>query len=507
MKLRLINQLLPVLLLTFATSSFALKNQITGIGPTDGRIDPYICIKNPDNSWQAVAPGKTFNAGMSGALRFASDPANVDPCDPDKNAYLGWVSISAFSQISYSPFGGVHVAYVNPAVDGNGNVIGQIQYTPIAPNFNLLSRAPSVNATWEFVGFNLSGLEFSKAIDPVVIPNLSEDDAIIAPQFNDLAEVKQLLQKGMNTIRVPISWDFMEWNGQGSDINLGYYNSYVKPLLETLTNAHVNTIIDLHAYMRYSTYGKQYSGCFGDSPCPDGKLIVDPAAYIDIWRKIYNLVKNDPKININYIMFDLMNEPVNVPNDSVFTLQTAVIRALRQQGFTGYILMEGNSWTGLHSWTTDGWTGSDGKTYTNATLFTKENFAKEHITDLSKIIINVHQYLDSDFSGTHDVCQTNLNANNFNLPLFVDYLRQNHLKAIVTEFGGGKDSSSCRVAMRQFLDYLKDNSAKNNNNDYGFVGWTIWGVGHGWGDYNLRVTPTSYQMQVMQDYLQPISAR
>ena len=54
-----------------------------------------------------------------------------------------------------------------------------------------------------------------------------------------------------------------------------------------------------------------------------------------------------------------------------------------------------------------------------------------------------------------------------------------------------------------FLNYLKDNAAKNK--DYGFIGWTIWSSGHGWGDYNLRVTPTSYQMKTMQNYLQPMT--
>jgi len=65
-------------------------------------------------------------------------------------------------------------------------------------------------------------------------------------------------------------------------------------------------------------------------------------------------------------------------------------------------LFEGNSWSGLHSWITEHWTGTDGKTYSNATLFTRDNFKKAGITDLSKILINVHQYLDSDYSGTHD---------------------------------------------------------------------------------------------------------
>lgn len=161
--------------------------------------------------------------------------------------------------------------------------------------------------------------------------------------------------------------------------------------------------------------------------------------------------------------------------------------------------MEGNSWSGLHSWTTTAWASKDGKTtYTNSTLFTRDNFIKAGINDLSKIIINVHQYLDSDYSGTHEQCLTNLKTvglDGFNLDTFTNYLQQNKLNAMVTEFGAGSDSSSCVGALTGFLNYLKYNSAKNK--DYGFMGWTIWSAGHGWGNYNLRVTPNSYQTQIV----------
>ncbi len=49
-------------------------------------------------------------------------------------------------------------------------------------------------------------------------------------------------------------------------------------------------------------------------------MVLDPKAYQDIWVKLYNLIKADPKINMQYISLDLVNEPVDVPNDSVFTI-------------------------------------------------------------------------------------------------------------------------------------------------------------------------------------------
>lgn len=481
-----------------------ITNNIAGVGPTNNLINPYICIQDANGGIHPVAPGATVDGNsLSGNKYYIGAAIRFGGCDTS-NTYLGYVGFntSPYKVGSYSPPAGVHITYANPAIDSSGHITGKIQYTAINPNFNFLSKAPAKNSSWSFVGVNLSGMEFGKAIDPVVIPNLSEEDANSIS--SDLAEMRAFVSAGMNTVRVPVSWGYLQLEGAGKgELNLEYFNSYIKPLLETLTSAHVNTIVDLHAYMRYSVFGKEYSGCGMDGKCPDGTLVLDEKAYQDVWKKIVTLMKNDPSINMDYIMLDLVNEPVDVPDDLVFTIQASVIKSLREQGYQGAILVEGNSWSGLHSWTTNSWNSRDGKTtYTNASLFTRDNFIKAGVTDLSKIYINAHQYLDSDYSGTHNNCMTDLDtqgASGFNLQAFADYLKQNHLKAIVTEFGAGTDSASCKIAMAKFLDYMKVNS--DQGKDYGFSGWTIWSVGHGWGSYNLRVTPVSYQMQVLKEYL------
>ena len=65
---------------------------------------------------------------------------------------------------------------------------------------------------------------------------------------------------------------------------------------------------------------------------------------------------------------------------------------------------------------------------------------------------------------------------------------------MVTEYGGGTDSSSCSKALTQFMDYLESNADV-------FRGHTIWSTGHGWGNYNLRVKPDSYQWKTVSGYL------
>jgi endoglucanase len=338
-------------------------------------------------------------------------------------------------------------------------------------------------------------------IDPTVAPNLSIQDQ--ASPYSDLNDTETFIRSGMNTVRVPVSWGFLQLDGAGKGaINRGYYANYIQPLLQTLTKAKIHTLIDLHAYMRYSKFGEQYSGCLGDAPCPDGTLILDEQAYQSVWGQLMTLIQEDSAIDKDYIVIDLMNEPVAVPNDKVFTIQASLIKMLRAQKFSGPILVEGNNWTGLHSWTTQEWVGTDGKRYTNANLFTREHFAEEGITDLSKIIINVHQYLDSDYSGTHDTCLqdvTTTGQDGFNLDAFTEYLEKNQFKAIVTEFGTGTNATSCSAPLNDFMNYMKEHSANGKN--YGFAGWTIWSSGHGWGGYNLRVKPNSYHMHVLHPYL------
>ncbi|CDZ78902.1 Endoglucanase precursor [Legionella massiliensis] len=498
-KLTALVALLPGI--TFAAN---MTNGITSVGPK-GAVDTYICIQNSGGTVTLpLAPGQSGDANKaSGNLNYAGATIRFGGCSSN-NSYLGYVGFSISdsgnnSISSYSPPEGVHVTFANRAIDSTGKVTGAIEYTPIAYNPDLTPANPAKN--WEFAGINLSGLEFGKVIDPVVIPNLSQEDS--SGNYSDLKDTQAFIQAGVNTVRVPISWGYLQLDGAGKgSLNMAYYNNYLKPLLQTLTHAKVNTIVDLHAYMRYSEFGKQYSGCGPDGACPDGTLITDVNAYKSVWGQLATLMQNDSSIDKKYLMIDLMNEPVGVPDDKVFTIQAALVKMLQDQKFGGYILVEGNSWTGLHSWTTYQWTGSDGQTYSNATLFTRDNFNKQGVTDLSKVLINVHQYLDSDYSGTHDDCQQDLTTtgpNGFNLNQFVDYLETNKLKAIVTEFGTGRNAASCKAPLTQFMKYLQDNSA--NGKDYGFVGWTIWSTGHGWGDYNLRVKPTSYQMDVLKDFL------
>ncbi len=500
-------RILSIVCLIYSGLNFAanISNKIQGIGPS-GSIKPYVCVQNGSGEVTLkLAPGQSGDGNTAaGNPYYVGATLRFNGCTTN-DSYLGYIGITLNNSgnnavSSYSPPTGVHIRYENASIDQTGQLQGSIRFTPIDINPSFVS--PNLTqSTWLFTGINLSGLEFGKVVEPTVIPNLSQKDS--QTSSSDLADTTNFINSGMNTVRVPISWSYLQMEGPGKgDISDEYYVNFLRPLLATLTKAKVYTMVDLHAYMRYSIYGEQYSGCGETGACPDGEVILDSEAYQSLWGKLYDRLQSDPSIDMTYVMIDLVNEPVGIANDKVFTIQTDLIKMLRSKQFNGYILVEGNSWTGLHSWTTATWTGSDGQTYTNATLFTRENFEKAGITDLSHVIINVHQYLDSDYSGTHNDCLqdlTTINANGFNLNAFVDYLAVNKLKAMVTEFGTGINAVSCKPPLKQFMQYLSDNAARNK--DYGFIGWTIWSTGHGWGNYNLRVQPTSYQMKELSTFL------
>ena len=70
----------------------------------------------------------------------------------------------------------------------------------------------------------------------------------------------------------------------------------------------------------------------------------------------------------------------------------------------------------------------------------------------TNLIFDVHQYLDSDNSGTNSACVTN-NIDTAFSPL-ATWLRSNKRQAILTETGGG-NVASCATYLCQELNYLK----------------------------------------------------
>lgn len=487
---------------------------------------PMICFQN---GW-SLAYGQTINnLNTNGNPYYIGADLRMGGCDSTTNTYMGYIDFlisntGAVTLNGYQPDTSLHMTFT-PLV-ANNTVTGPVAFTPINSNFNLLPN-PAINKyKMPLVGINLSGMEFSSVINATTVTNLSETDQ--SSWMSDLGLTKDFLTAGINTVRLLISWGFLALGGGGTApdyaINSDYWDNFVKPALETLTHAKVHTIIDLHTYLHYPQMGVNVSGCLDGYQCPDGTLDLNSQHYIDTWKNIYAAIKSDPNIDQAYLIFDLVNEPsANIdpaqgqiinPTD-VYNAEIPAAKSLQDQGVQGYILIEGDFFTGLHSWTTK--FGTDG--FSNATIFTHERLQASGL-DVSKIIINVHQYFDQDYSGTHSTCIDDLSTVDgqvvqgnggygYNLQAFADYLKSENLKGIVTEFGGANIDkgglATCEPALQKFMAHLNANTVTlDNTTGGGYVGATMWGAGHGWGGnsgYVLYIGPTSYQFTDMMDGL------
>lgn len=149
----------------------------------------------------------------------------------------------------------------------------------------------------------------------------------------------------------------------------------------------------------------------------------------------------------------LVNEPHDLPSVSTWasTVQAAV-SAIRSAGATSqYILLPGQLYSHSEEWTNG---------VNNALLSVKDSDGTT-----SKLLLDAHQYLDSDGSGTHTTCTTN---NVALMTSFNSWLSSHGRQAILSETGGSSDSS-CVTDLSQELAYVK--GASN------IIGFTAWSAG------------------------------
>lgn len=82
---------------------------------------------------------------------------------------------------------------------------------------------------------------------------------------------------------------------------------------------------------------------------------------------------------------------------------------------------------------------------------------------------DIHEYLDSDFSGGHLECTQSAAEN---LDGLTAWLKQYGFKAMITEFGAA-NGTQCQSYIQDLIKYMA------NNEEY--IGWTAWAAGPFWG--------------------------
>lgn len=213
--------------------------------------------------------------------------------------------------------------------------------------------------------------------------------------------------------------------------------------INDITSAGAWAIVDPHNYGRF-----------------DGAIITDYEEFGTWWGNLaLQFVDNDR------VLFDTNNEYNTEDQTLVFNMNQAAITSIRGVGATSqYILAEGNAWSGAWDWVS-----------VNSNLV--------NLTDPeNKLIYEMHQYLDSDSSGTSDVCVNNTIGYDRVLSA-TQWLIENKKVALLGEYAGGANTV-CQEAVVGMLSYMQENSDV-------WLGALWWGGGPWWGTYIFSFEPPS----------------
>ncbi|KAL2850025.1 glycoside hydrolase superfamily [Aspergillus pseudodeflectus] len=303
-------------------------------------------------------------------------------------------------------------------------------------------------ATLQFFGVNESGAEFGEDN----IPGVWGTDYI----FPDPSTISTLISDGFNIFRIQFKMERLT-----SEITGAFDEAYLQNLtsvVNAVTEAGAHAILDPHNYGRFNN-----------------EIISSTSDFQTWWTNVATeFADND------LVVFDTNNEYHDMDQDLVLNLNQAAIDGIRAAGATTqYIFVEGNSWTGAWTWV-------------------DINDNMKALTDpQDKIVYEMHQYLDTDGSGTSEACVSSTIGEE-RVTAATEWLRENGKIGIIGEFAGG-DNDQCRTAVKGMLDYLESNSDV-------WLGALWWAAGPWWGTYLYSFEPPSgvaYQgyLETLQAYL------
>jgi len=254
-----------------------------------------------------------------------------------------------------------------------------------------------------------------------------------------------LMADGMNIFRIPILMERIVPTSMTGTVNATYLSG-LQNVVTHITSSKGYAVIDSQNFGRYS-----------------GKIITSTSDFEAYWKTVATEFANNSNV-----IFDCNNEFHDEPSNTlVASLNQACITGVRAAGATSqYIFVEGTSYTGAWTWVSSG-----------------NSVAMLNLTDpQDKIVYEMHQYLDSDGSGTSATC-VNSTIGADRIAEATQWLKTNNKKGIIGEFAGGANSV-CKEAVSGML------TALNEASDV-WMGAMWWGAGPWWADYIFSMEPSS----------------
>ncbi|KAF3761002.1 family 5 glycoside hydrolase, partial [Cryphonectria parasitica EP155] len=282
---------------------------------------------------------------------------------------------------------------------------------------------------FKFFGASESGAEFGTGD----IPGVWNTDYI----FPNTSAIQVLIDNGMNMFRIPFLMERLAQGTMTATLDADYLANLTS-VVEYITDAGSYAVLDPHNYARY-----------------DDTIISSTSDFTTFWTNVATQFADNANV-----VFDCNNEPHDMTTDTqTADLMQACVSAIRAAGATTqYIFVEGTSYTGAWTWTTSG----NSEYMANIT---------DTVDDL--LVYEMHQYLDSDGSGTSSTC-VNTTIGQNRVEAATNWLKENGKIGIIGEFAGGANAD-CETAVTGMLDYLSDNSDV-------WLGALWWGAGPWWGN-------------------------
>ncbi|AEO68519.1 8b86b1b1-a110-44df-a455-8d46e0f58f1b [Thermothielavioides terrestris] len=292
------------------------------------------------------------------------------------------------------------------------------------------------SSKFKFVGANESGAEFGNKALP---GQLGKDYT-----WPVRSSIDTLMSKGMNTFRIPIMMERLIPTKLTGSINETYAQG-LTDIVSYITGKGAYAVVDPHNFGRYYN-----------------NIISDVDGFKAWWATTAKLFASNDKV-----IFDTNNEYHDMDNSLVARLNQAAIDGIRGAGATSqYIFVEGNSWTGAWTWTSSG----NGQSLASLT------------DPQDKLVYEMHQYLDSDGSGTSETC-VSATIGQERIRDATAWLKAQGKKGVLGETAGGANAQ-CIAALTGMLGDMASNSDV-------WLGWLWWGAGPWWGSYIYGMEPPS----------------
>lgn len=245
--------------------------------------------------------------------------------------------------------------------------------------------------------------------------------------------------KGMNAVRLPIKWERLQpvlfERLESREVDM------LHETVRMIRKSGMSVILDPHNFGYYD------KARIGTDAVPKNALG-------DFWTRLAAEFSGDAGV-----IFGLMNEPYDITAPDWLEAANLSIAGIRNAQAPNLILVPGTIWSGAYTWEKDIPGGS------NASVMLGVKDPLDHYA------FEFHQYMDSDMSGTHDICDRAEDARQA-LSNLSTWMRQHGKRGLLGEFGGSINKG-CLAGLKAMTATIAADSDV-------WIGWTYWAAGEWW---------------------------